>query len=471
MASLCIGLVVSFSAFPINAAEFQSAPMKPPAAGLRLTYSAKLQPTNPTGDDTSARSFRLSYLVTEVTATGGCRVAWILDEGAGAPRWSWVQRFGTVPFNRSFAATSDRELPAIQGERDGSVRAITLRHPLFASPESLKAGAQWEENDLRFEVIGREEVAGRRSWKVAVSSKLGPREVVWVDDQESVVTRHRELVFLGQGVPHELSLDLDKSEVISADDLARQSKAHTSLVNLRGPVKDKLTEQPETAVPATAEVLDRARKASTEIQNELKTGSYVDLAKEIVRDTQSAINRQADLERIRGQLVGKPAKNLYLKTLKTTRGDSISLADFKGKPVVLHFWDYRSEPKIAPYGETGFLDFVFRQREKQGVRVVGIAVDNRLREETTRGTARKDIRSFCDFMNLSYPVAFDDGEEKVIDDFGDPRSVGGKLPLYIVIARDGTVADYHPGLWSATADEGLKELDQRLTKMLKGSSD
>lgn len=467
MFSLCVGFVVSFSTLLIDATNLQAATAKPPAAGLRLTYSGKLQPANPTGDDSSARSFRLSYLVTEVTATGGCRVAWVLDEGAGTPRWSWAQRFGTVPLNNSFAPTSDRELPAIQAERDGSVRAIMLRRPLFASPEPLQANARWEDGELQFEVLGREDVGGRRSWKVAVSSKLGPREVVWVDDQESVVTRHRELVFLGQGVPHELSLDLDKSETISAEELARQSNAHTSLVNLRGPVKDKLTELQESAIPATADVLDRARKASTEIQNELKTGSYVDLAKEIVRDTQSAINRQGDLERIRGQLVGKPAKDLYLKTLKTTRGEMVALADFKGKPLVLHFWDYRSEPKIAPYGETGFLDFVFRQRDKQGVRVLGIAVDNRLRDETTRGAARKDIRSFCDFMNLSFPVAFDDGNEKVIDLFGDPRSVGGKLPLYIVIAQDGTVAEYHSGLWSATADEGLKELDQRLQKLVR----
>jgi peroxiredoxin len=463
MLSLCLALVAGFSAFPLRTVELQDGP-KSPAAGLRLTYSGKLQPTNPTGDDPPARSFRLSFLVTEVTATGGCRVAWLLEEGAGTPRWSWAQRFGTMPLNRSLATTSDRELPAIQAERDGAVRAIGLRPPFFAAPEPLKAGAQWGENELQFEVIGREEVTGRRSWKVSVSGKTGPREIVWVDEQDSVMTRHRELVFLGQGVPHELSLDLDKAETLSAEDLPRHSKAHTSLVGLRGPVKDKLSELQESAIPASPELLARARTASTEIQGDLKAGSYVDLAKEIVRDTQSAINRQGDLDKIRDQLVGKPAKGF---SLKTTRGDTISLADLKGKPFVLHFWDYRSEPKIAPYGETGFLDFLFRQREKQGIRVVGVAVDNRLRDDATRAAARKDIRSFCDFMNLSYPVAFDDGDEKIIDQFGDPRSVGAKLPLYVVVAPDGTVAEYHPGLWSATADEGLKELDQRLQKFAR----
>jgi len=99
--------------------------------------------------------------------------------------------------------------------------------------------------------------------------------------------------------------------------------------------------------------------------------------------------------------------------------------------------------------------------------VLGIAVDSRLRDEASRSTARKDIRAFCDFMNLSYPVAFDEGEEKVIDRFGDPRTVGGKLPLYVVIAPDGRVAEYHPGPWSKSADEGLKELDERVQKLAR----
>ena len=95
--------------------------------------------------------------------------------------------------------------------------------------------------------------------------------------------------------------------------------------------------------------------------------------------------------------------------------------------------------------------------------MVGIAVDDRLRDPTTRSAARKDVRSFCEFMNLSYPVAFDD--EKLIVSFGDPRQVGGKLPLYVVIAPNGDVVQYHPGLWASTPDEGLKELDQMLQKL------
>ncbi len=477
MRPLCLAVLLPYFVVGSLAANGQESAAKPTDAGLSLTYAGKLQAVN-SDDDSSARSFTLNFIVTEITPTGGCRLAWILKEGAGRPRLSWAQRFGTVPVNKSLANTSDRELPAIQAERDGSVRAIALRLPFFAAAEPLKTGAAWEQGQLKFEVNGREDVSGRKCWRVGVTSRGGQREVVWVDEQDAVITRHREFVVLGQGVAHELSLDLEKIQSLSAGEIARQAKAHAALVSLRGPVKDKLSEWQSAGPAANAELLQRAKTALAEIQAEIKNHTIAELAGDAVRETQSAVNREADLNKFRDKLVGKPAQDLFQKTLISTRGNKISLADFKGKPTVLHFWEYRSEPKIAPYGETGYLDFIWRQREKQGVQVLGIAVDERAdrvrpdlegagKIQNNQSAARKDIRSFCDFMNLSYPVGFDDGPEKLIDLFGDPRQVGGKLPLYIVIAPDGTVAEYHPGLWSGSADEGLKELDQRLTKLLK----
>ena len=54
-----------------------------------------------------------------------------------------------------------------------------------------------------------------------------------------------------------------------------------------------------------------------------------------------------------------------------------------------------------------------------------------------------------------------------MDNYGDPRQVGGKLPLYVVIAPNGEVTQYHPGVWASTPDEGLKELDQTLQKLIQ----
>jgi hypothetical protein len=234
-------------------------------------------------------------------------------------------------------------------------------------------------------------------------------------------------------------------------------------------VKDKLSESSSATPSATPAFLDQARTALGGLSEDRKAGPYAGLAADLLRETQTAIDQQRAVATLREQMIGKPAPNF---TISTTRGEKFSPAESKGKPIVLHFWEYRSEPKIAPYGETGYLDFLSRQREKDGVRVVGIAVDDRLRptasgaaDPQAAAAARKDVRSFCEFMNLSYSVGFD--EQNLIAKYGDPRGAGGKLPLYVVIAPDGTVAEYHVGLWGSSPDEGLKDLDQRLRGLLR----
>jgi len=468
MLALCCGLMVACLSGEIVSFANQDAAAKSPAAGQRLTYSGSVEPLAGGGTE-SSRTFRLVSVVTEVTAGGGAKLAWVVEETGGKPRWPWSQRFGGVSLTKSLQIPNDREIPAIQGQLDGMVRAIPLALPFFADASKVEAGAEWDDGPKHFEVVAREEVGGRRCWVVSASTKQGGRAIDWVDENQPVVVRHRELVFLGQGVQHELRLDLDRVEPLAADDLARHAKAHAAFTALRGPVKDKLVESQNPTPPATAEFLNQARSALGGLAEDRQAGPYAELAADMLRETQRSLDQQKAVERLRAQLVGKPVPDF---SLTTTRGDKISPADFKNKPLVLHFWEYRSEPKIAPYGETGYLDFLWRQREKQGIRVVGIAVDDRLRpdeagaaDRVQRAAAHKDIRGFCEFMNLSFPVAFD--ESKVIDLFGDPRRTGMKLPLYIVVAPDGTVAEYHVGLWSATADEGLKELDQRLQKLSK----
>jgi hypothetical protein len=64
-------------------------------------------------------------------------------------------------------------------------------------------------------------------------------------------------------------------------------------------------------------------------------------------------------------------------------------------------------------------------------------------------------------MNLSYSIALDDGA--LVKQFGDPRSAGGKLPLFIVIDASGKVASYHAGLYDIKPEQGLKELEAAIT--------
>jgi hypothetical protein len=68
-------------------------------------------------------------------------------------------------------------------------------------------------------------------------------------------------------------------------------------------------------------------------------------------------------------------------------------------------------------------------------------------------------------MNLGYPIAADAGP--LLRDFGDPRRLGRKLPLWVVIGADGKIAHYHAGLYNVKPDQGLSELDEAVVAQLR----
>jgi peroxiredoxin len=138
---------------------------------------------------------------------------------------------------------------------------------------------------------------------------------------------------------------------------------------------------------------------------------------------------------------------------------------FKGQITVLHFWEYQAEPLVEPYGQVGYLEFLYNKRRKLGVQVYGIAVDARLAEQRSAAVALKSIHKLKSFMNLDYAIAVDDG--KLLAKFGDPTKYGAKLPLWVVIGPDGKIAHYHSGFYKIKPDEGLRELDDVLVKLIR----
>jgi peroxiredoxin len=434
-----------------------------PAVGTRVQVSGRLTQvagSGAAGDDTEPdRTFRGTFVVSE--ARDRTRVVlWTIEDLAGDPRVAWLQRFGTVELDQHLLPGAGG--PTISAERDEAVREIPVRPPFFGPTERLGPDAQFEWGKLRYEVVGREEVSGRRAWRVQGSTSLGVRESLWIDEQTRLIVQMKQAVFLGQGVPHELLVRVDKTDSLDAAALAREHAAATALTAFRAMLPTSGDGAAQVAERATPELLQAARKVHGTIQGAYKGSVYEGIARDAIRDLEAGLLRANSLKQLAAKSRGKRVPEF---TLSGTRGGKHAYADFKGTPLVLHFWEYRKEPLVAPYGEVGYLDFLWRQRQKQGVKVLGVAADPRLRDEQTRAQARKEIREFCDFMNVSYPIAFD--ETGLIDTFGDPRKVSGKLPLYVVIGADGSVAEYHAGLWGRSSDEGLKELDGQLLQLLK----
>jgi hypothetical protein len=83
-------------------------------------------------------------------------------------------------------------------------------------------------------------------------------------------------------------------------------------------------------------------------------------------------------------------------------------------------------------------------------------VNQRLQDPETQLSAILSAKKLVAFMNLSYPILADHADG--VRQFGDPRVTGAKLPLFVVIGRDGKIAHYHVGTYEVNRDRGLEEL-------------
>lgn len=136
---------------------------------------------------------------------------------------------------------------------------------------------------------------------------------------------------------------------------------------------------------------------------------------------------------------GTPAPNFTLQTLD---GKNLSLADLKGKAVVVNFWATWCGPcKI----ETPWLVELQNEYGAQGLQVVGVAMDD---------SGKDEIEKFAKDMGVNYPVLI--GKEAVGDAYGGVPA----LPESFFVSRDGKIVDRIIGL------KGRAEIEDAVKKAL-----
>lgn len=130
-------------------------------------------------------------------------------------------------------------------------------------------------------------------------------------------------------------------------------------------------------------------------------------------------------------------------TLKSLDGDPVSLAQFKGHPVVLNFWGTWCPPCRD---EIPLLVEVYRANRDTGL--VILAVNGRDQETSTRA-----VRKFAEEFQISFPVLLDESG-KVRKRY---RLVG--LPTTVFVGADGIVRAVNIGpLTAAALQQHLAEI-------------
>ncbi|MFT4113294.1 TlpA family protein disulfide reductase [Silvibacterium sp.] len=134
-------------------------------------------------------------------------------------------------------------------------------------------------------------------------------------------------------------------------------------------------------------------------------------------------------------LVGKIAPAF---TLKDTSGKKISLADYKGKALVIDFWATWCAPcKVEIPWLTKFRD----QYASQGFEILGVSEDDLdAQSKAELAKQEKDVATGAGKLGINYPV--------LLDENNTAKPYGGidALPTTFFVGRDGKVVASTVGL-------------------------
>ena len=136
-------------------------------------------------------------------------------------------------------------------------------------------------------------------------------------------------------------------------------------------------------------------------------------------------------------LMNKPAPDFVLEDLS---GNKVSLANYKGKAVLINFWATWCAPcKI----ETPWLIELRNKYSAQGFEVLGISADDLdLNDKQKLSEEKKEIARTATQMHIPYPVLIN------ADAISKPYGGLDDLPTSFYVDRNGTVVAVQIGITS-----------------------
>lgn len=446
------------SALAVSSVLAVAAP--PPADTLlTVTYEGSLAPRRDDGSG-PRKTFRLHW-ARFPAPEGQVVLGWRVEED-GRARWSWLNCFGRAVLP---AAGSASPAPALCYERSDGRHVVDLPWPIVPLPaRELRPGTVWSEGALEYRVQSPAMRGGRMCLVVEVRGPYGHQRTLWLDPDRHWLVESIQTVFLGQGQEHRLTLQRTHEEHAPGSEGAALQRLLDDWLALRDRIGWKPRDLTQQLTEAQLAPLREALPGMVEkarAQQGAAGGWLAPLAAAAQADLQGQRQRVAAVHALRQAAVGRPLGEIKLRDLA---GQPLETAPWAGKVLILHFWEYRDVPLEEPYGQVGYLDYLFRRREANGLVVLGVHVDAQADESGPRPASLAAARRLKQFMNLSYPVVVDEG--KLLQRLGDPRPSGGALPLFVVVGKDGKVVEYHCGLYEVKPQQGLAELDALVARLL-----
>jgi hypothetical protein len=424
--------------------------------GTHLIYRGSLAAEK--GDPRPARkTFELEVLVSNVTADGA-KIYWSVREQGDGGAWPWPHRFGMADVNPTWQLRGSSSPAIIFADEQGST-VVPVALPMFAHEKPLAPGLRWRRDALTYEVSAPEKPSGGSNLDVNVHGRFGRVRTLAMQRGNPIVLSLDEYVIINRGERFTLEYRRAKSRQLSSDEAKLAVAGFEAMLDLRGKLN---------VAERAAEVKWTDKQLATlkeELTSVTKVASAIPSLSRIVEAAQHDAKRQeirADsIVALRDNATGSQLGDFKLQALS---GDPITQADLKGAVNVLHFWSYSDKPLKQPYGQVGYLDFLYRQSKTKPINVIGVAVPQGISNQQVLARMKVSARKLRSFMNLSYPIYIGEGE--LLANIGDPRTVGAKLPLFVVVGPDGKVLHYHAGFYDINPAQGLQELSAIVNKHL-----
>ena len=381
----------------------------------------------------------------QMLSSGGQHFFHVMDDSrVGCP---WPDSYG-----RTGPAIPPESLqPHLVYPYDGNTSVIGLPPLMVSLPEGVNADASWNQAGWQMTAVEQQNTDGAPTWSVEAREPRGRQQSLTVDAATGATLRAEADVFMGQGDQFRLILVRTSVKSLDAVVAAQVTELQRELLTLQAVLKRRPDAfQSELSARQVADVITVIDRLSV-----LSKDTPLDsLVKQLTTDAEQQQKRLVSIASRAGELMNSAAPPFALTLVS---GGTLESSALKGKIVILHFWDYRDTPLSEPYGQTGYLEFLFSQKKKMNVEVIGISTNPDFQTSENLSRGRRSARKLSEFMNLSYPIGHDDGS--LLKSFGDPRDTRGQLPLWIVLSPDGKVAHYHAGFYEVDTAQGLKELE------------
>lgn len=134
-------------------------------------------------------------------------------------------------------------------------------------------------------------------------------------------------------------------------------------------------------------------------------------------------------------LNGQKAPNF---TLEDIHGNKVSLASFKGHPMIVDFWATWCGPCKV---EIPWFEKLHDEYAKDGLEIIGVSADDYDADDPAKlFTEKRDIADFATKMHMNYPVLYN--ANSIANQWGGIDS----LPTTFFINREGTIVASTVGL-------------------------